>query len=207
MFHGGIARVLTLVGALVVGIAAPTRAGFQLVSQQAEVDLRQHEATFFLTFTQPPDFHTRDALGRLANSFQYEIRPTTGNAVVPDIPLIDVRSVVRGDEISGNMLPVRNGIETARDTNPAAGGWGSVRGSVPFTLSANRLTFTAPLQLLDAPSGDFAYRVFTTEYGLTTSAVTGAAVPLPPAAWMAFAALPLLLPALRRSPFRPRVPS
>ena len=56
------------------------------------------------------------------------------------------------------------------------------------------------------PSGDFAYRVFTTEYGLTTSAVTGAAVPLPPAVWMAFATIPLLLPALRRPPFRAMSP-
>jgi len=191
VWHGGVAGVLAVVGALVGSTAVTARAGFQLASQRAQVDLRQREATFFLTFTQPPDFQTRDALGRRANSFQYEISPIT-SSLTADIPLIDVRAVVRGDEIMGDRLPIRDGIETARDPNQAAGGWGYVRGTVPFTLSGDRLTFTAPLSLLDAPDGQFAYRVFTTEFGQTTSAVTGAAVPLPPAAWLVLTALPLI---------------
>src|SRR5438270_397238 len=143
MSHGGIARGLVVAVVAVSGAVRTARAGFAIVSQQVELDYRQQEADFSLTFNQPPDFRSRDALGRPLNSFQYEIVPDT-SAPIEDFPVTAIRAVVRGDEIDGaGRIPVRDGIETARDTVAAAGGWGLVRGTVPFELSGPRLTFTA----------------------------------------------------------------
>ena len=199
MSHGGIARGVVLAAVALTGAARSAWAGFALVSQQVELNDRLHEADFSLLFNQPPDFQTRDALGRPVNSFQYEIVPDT-TSPIENLPVSSIRAVIRGDEINGTgRIPIRDGIEASRDAAPQAGGWGAVRGSVPFQLQGTRLTFAAPLQMLDDHGDPFSYRLLTTQSGQTTSIVTGVAVPLPAACWLAMTALPLLVrPRLRR---------
>jgi len=193
MLHGGIARGLGLAAVALAGAAHSAQAGFALVSQQVELNYRQREADFSLVFNQPPDFQTRDVLGRPVNSFQYEIVPDT-TTPIENFAVSSIRAVVRGDELDGSgRIPVRDGIEISRDAAPDAGGWGFVRGAVPIQLAGERLTFATPLQLLDDHGGPFAYRLLTTENGQTTSVVTGVAVPLPAAVWLAATSIPLLL--------------
>ena len=182
--------------ALVLWAAALARGGIRIVSQSADVNLAAGDAAFTLVFDSPPDFRTRDVLGRPADSFQYEIAP--GTTDINQLPFTNISAVIRGDEIGdSDLIPVRNGVADGSDPNPAAGGWGTVRGELPFVLVGERLTFTAPLSVLDAPAGVFSYRVFTTSYGRTTSVASAAVIPLPAADWtggtMLLALLPIVL--------------
>ena len=165
-----------------------------IVGQSAAVDAQRKRASFALHFDKAPDLYTLDSAGRVADSFQYEIDadgPAPG-----EFPVNDVDAVVRGDEIhAANALRVRGGFHDAPDPDPLAGGWGPVRTTVPFDLDGRHLTFEVPLEAFGdgAMDGIFSYRVFTTDFGLTTSQVedsVGAiAVPLPPGAWGAGLAL------------------
>ena len=165
-----------------LAVPVVARAGLLILSQSVNVSLDQQEATFTVAFDHPPMFGPRDSLGRPLESFQYEIAPDCTN--IDQCPFTAIRAVVRGDEIDGgHMIPIRDGIENGSDPNPASGGWGYVRGDVPFQLRGDTLTFSAPLSMLQAPDGQFAYRVFTTSSGQTDSLVTGQSIPLPAALW------------------------
>jgi hypothetical protein len=162
--------------------SAPALAGPQIVWQSVEVDRASQTASFTLALDAAPDFHTVDALGRPAFSFQYEIDAAwTGRG--SDEPLDRIDVVVRGDEVRvADALRVRD-ASGAADPDPLAGGWGRIRDVVPFDLSDNELRFDASLGALGDGDGVFAYRVFTTEFGATTSLAQGQAIPLPPAAY------------------------
>ena len=179
--------------------AAPALGGLQIVSQSVDVNWLERQAIFSLAFDHPPQFDVRDSLGRPLESFQYEIVPDATD--INHEPFTAIRAVIRGDEIDRTMtIPIRDGIESATDPAPQAGGWGYVRGQVPLSLDGSRASFAAPLWMLDAPDGRFAYRVFATTSGETTSLMTGAFVPLPPMFWIAAAMLGVMTPiVLRRS--------
>lgn len=171
-------------GICLTGFAGASRAGLELVSQSVQVSPTDQQATFTLVFNHVPNFATCDSFGRPADSFQVECIPNT-KAPMDALNFGDIRAVVRGDEIGkGHMLAIRDGFENGSDPFPASGGWGTIRGKVPFQLTGDTLTFSAGMNLLDAPSGTFSYRAFTTYYGSTVSSVQGSAsasVPLPPA--------------------------
>jgi len=188
---------------VVLVAAVPAEAGLEILSQSVNVDFHEREAFFTLLFDQPPRFDLRDTLGRPVDSFQYEIVPDARD--IDQSSITDIRAIIRGDEIGqSSRIPIRDGIETASDPSPVSGGWGYIRGSVPFTLNGGELTFSAPLSLLDDPSGHFAYRVFTTDSGQTVSVLTSHFVPLPPMFWVAGAMLVVLAPLVLRSQRRPR---
>jgi hypothetical protein len=63
------------------------------------------------------------------------------------------------------------------DDDPDAGGWGRVIATVPFTLTGRELRFEAPLAALGDDDGYFAYRLFTTEYGLTVDELESRLLP------------------------------
>jgi hypothetical protein len=175
-------RAAALGAALMLAIPVVARAGLLILSQSVNVSLDQRQAIFTLSFDHLPMFGPRDSLGRPLESFQYEIAPDCTN--IDQCPFTAIRAVVRGDEIDGgHLIPIRDGIENGSDPNPASGGWGYVRGDVPFHLHGSTLTFSAPLPLLQGPDGQFAYRVFTTSSGQTDSLVTGQSIPLPAAVW------------------------
>jgi hypothetical protein len=178
-----------------LALARSAPAGIRIVSERAEVDFPTRVATFTVTFDAPPDFLTADEFGRPADSFQYEIdndwRAPAG------LPVEGLDSVIRGDEIFlADALRIRDAtIDRDPDPDPAAGGWGRILDEVAFDLSGTTLRFETPLASIgDDGDGGFAYRLFTTEFGATTSAAESRVlpIPLPPAAHGVAATIGLL---------------
>ena len=173
-------RVLALVALLSLGLGdvGEAVAGIEIVGESAAVDRDAGIVRFSLEFSGSPDLWTVDEFGRVADSFQYEI---DGDWRAPiGLPPEGLDAVVRGDEIRiADALRIRQaGFDVAPDPDPDAGGWGAVRAELPFLLVGNELTFDAPLDVVgDDGDGYFAYRVFTTEYGLTTSMVESRLLP------------------------------
>jgi hypothetical protein len=145
-------------------------------------------------FDVAPDFWSVDEFDRIADSFQYEVAPDWKAPL--GLPPESFSSVIRGDEIHvTNGLRIRDAaFNFVPDDDPDAGGWGGVIATVPFTLTGRELRFEAPLAALGDDDGYFAYRLFTTEYGLTVDEVESrlpppgedpgpspAPIPLPPA--------------------------
>lgn len=153
-------------------------AGIEIVSESAAVDLDAGVVRFTVNFDERPDFWTVDEFGRVADSFQYEVDGNWGAPI--GLPPDGLDAVVRGDEIHvAGGLRVRDAtFGVAPDPDPTAGGWGVVRAELPFTLDGTELRFQASLDAIgDDGDGFFAYRVFTTEYGLTTSEVESRLLP------------------------------
>jgi hypothetical protein len=149
----------------------------EIIHQGVSVDRESHIASFSVTFNRTPDFVAIDH-GQ-PDTFQYEIDADSTN-LLQSFGVNEVDAVIRGGEIwEGRGIPVRqrSGVEDAN-----SGGWGPVRALLPFELDNNTVTFTAPLDDLGDTDGSFRYRAFATENGATTSAVTGAVIPLPAAA-------------------------
>jgi hypothetical protein len=179
-------RRAVILPVVLVGLGAATASAqpvtFEIVSQSAVVDKTAKTATFTLAFNQTPNFALLPGNVQ-ANAFQYEIDTNWSGQTDPTAPLNlnDIFTVVRGAEISSSAgLPLR---EATGNGGPNAGGWGPARDVVPFDLSAQTLSFTAPLDSLGDADGVFRYRVFATDHGAVTSDVRGAVIPLPAALW------------------------
>src|SRR6185437_10335459 len=172
-------RICFSIAAALCGLilsALPAQAGMSGWTS-VKVDHGTSDATFSINFGHTPNFDSVDAHGRLTDSFQILIAPDPVSAT----PFISPTTVVRGDEIRFNAaIPIRNGAPPDF-SDSHSGGWGSVRGTVPFSVSGTELTFTAPLSLLGAPDGRFAYDVSTFASGFTKNEVKSQSVPLPPA--------------------------
>jgi len=203
-----------LAASLALGVVAPVAgplavsafAGVHIISEGVDVDRSAGIAHFHARFDAAPDLWTLDEFGRVADSFQYEI-DDNWNAPL-GLPPQGLDSVVRGDEIHiANALRIRDArFGITPDPDPNAGGWGAVKATVPFSLDGSELRFEAPLAAIGDDDGYFAYRLFTTEYGLTTSAIESrllppgepgpgpgpTPIPLPPAVWAGAAAAAML---------------
>ena len=200
MFSRAVSCVLALVaGGFTVGLPSCAFAGLQIISQSVQVDRKSQEAHFVIHFNEPPlsDLLTIDSFGRPAGSFQYEIDPDWSGDPAQD-PLAQLKTIIRGDEIrEARDLRVRDASPSVPE--PIAGGWGKIRGKVPFEITGNTFTFSTPLTLLDDHDGVFGYRVFSTQFGETSTLLQGKVIPLPTAApAAAILLLYLLLPPLRR---------
>lgn len=161
------AQVVTLA----LSFAAPALGGVSIESQSVEVDRDAGVARFFARFDTAPDLWTVDEFGRIADSFQYEV---DGDWRAPiGLPPGGLDAIVRGDEIHvADALRIRDtGFVTGPDPDPVAGGWGEIIVEVPFELGGRELRFEAPLAALGDDDGYFAYRLFTTEFGLTVDTV------------------------------------
>lgn len=131
---------------------------------------------FVLHFDKTPDFMTLDAVGRQADSFQIFIafNPNIPNPANPG--MVDL--LIRGDEIHiSHDIRMRDARPSVMD--PAAHGWGALRGSVPYALNAEKdgtaiLTFNAPFSLLGV-RGMFAYELEIYNYGAQVDSVKGVA--------------------------------
>jgi hypothetical protein len=162
-----------LIVAVVVGMAlalpgvadAQAPGGLTVLSDSAVYDPVTGQVTFTLVFNRRPDFETEDEFGRRADSFQYYI---VGDPGLPYPANYD--AIIRGDEIglTSGLLPIRKPLPP--DPDPVSGGWGPVRGVVPFSLEENILTFSASLGLISDHSvdGHFAYELLLTQYGATS---------------------------------------
>jgi hypothetical protein len=159
---------LSLTALPLIGAARGATAPFKRVSQSAVFSPRTGDVTFRIVFNQLPDFST-DPSGQQTDAFQYFI---VGN---PSLPYpSNYVSIIRGGEIysTTGLIPIRNAVPPD-SSDPNSGGWGTIRGEVPYTLNGTRLTFVAPLSLIsnstDASSIDF--RLETYAYGDVTSTV------------------------------------
>jgi hypothetical protein len=167
----GIAALLAVPGA---GAQAPSP--FTVLSESAVFDPATGQVTFMLVFNRRPDFQTEDSIGRQADSFQYYI---VGDASLPYPANYD--AIIRGDEIdlTSGLLPVRNSAPP--DPDPDAGGWGTIRGVVPYSLDGNVLIFSTSLDLISDHSvdGTFSYELLLTQYGASTQFLRGESVVRP----------------------------
>lgn len=144
------------------------------ITSQPQINGTLH---FELHFNRMPDFMKLDANGRPADSFQIYVAfdPATTDPVSP--ALADV--IIRGDEIHlAGDLRVRDAKPAASDPN--CGGWGAIRGSVPFHVKhlhdgTAKLLFDISFALLGI-TGKFSYVVETFAYGATQGSVSGVAL-------------------------------
>lgn len=139
---------------------------FSILSDSATVDLKSQQVTFKIEFDQVPDFSSIDEYNRAANSFQYYINCDNDGSAL-DYSLLDL--LIRGEEIKiAGEIPIRNAFP-GDETDLHSGGWGSVRGTVPFTMNQNIMTFSVPLAMLGETDGHFTYDLETYEYGMMVS--------------------------------------
>ena len=169
---------LGVVVASLVWVSGAAEGGVSIVSESARVDRDAGVVRFTLRLDGRPDFQTVDEFDRVADSFQYEI---DGDWRAPlGLPPEGLDAVVRGEEIrvAGGLRVRDASFDGPVDPDPLAGGWGRVRAVLPFELDDTVVRFEAALKTIgDDGDGFFAYRVFTTEFGLTTSQVESRLLP------------------------------
>ncbi len=166
---------------LVLAFASPVSAAtppFQLITQSAIYNPGTGEVTFRVVFNQTPSFFVTDSVGRQADSFQYFV---LGDSNQPYPANYD--AIIRGEEIHStpdHLIPVRNAVPPDL-SDPSSGGWGTIRGEAPYTLtSGSTMTFSAPLSLISNRTGvmNISYRLETYTYGSLTGFVDGSIVVL-----------------------------
>jgi len=139
-----------------------------VLSQSAEVNLDSSSVLFQIEFNRAPDFFTTDERDRQADSFQYFIEADGGFPIFrgTDSYYSNLEAIIRGGEIHlGGDVRIRNAWPPDPDMSVRWGGWGSIRGSVPYTLSGNVFSLLVPLQLIGDSDGKFSYRLEWYEYG------------------------------------------
>jgi hypothetical protein len=175
-------KLLGAVAALALLATVSSSYAATVTQVMTTVDMGAGTVNFQVAYNGTPDFFTVDSLGRHADAFQFWIGDTRPLSFPPIV------SIIRGGEIYlGGGIPIRDIV--GHDSPPEiTGGWGPVRGMVPFTLSNNLLDFTVTLAVLNV-TGQFSY--YFLGFGATTQqfysygsgiAVEGLApVPLPAA--------------------------
>ena len=168
-----------VVAAMAIGVAgasAQEPGGLTVLSESAVFDPVAGQVNFTLTFNRAPDFMTVDEFGRQADSFQYYI---LGDLSLPYPGYYD--SIIRGDEIHivPGVLRIRDAVPS--DPDPAAGGWGPIRGEVPYRLDGNVLSFSVALSTISEHSvdGRFSYELLLTQFGASTQFIQSQSVVLP----------------------------
>jgi hypothetical protein len=174
-----------------LGYGVPAKAALLVLSQSAEVNLDSNSVQFQIEFNRAPNFFTTDEYGRQADSFQYYVDADGGFPIFKggEFYYSNLESIIRGEEIhlSGNV-PIRNAF--GPDPNISrSGGWGTIRGSVPYTISANVLSLIVPLQFLGDTDGKFSYRLEWYEYGAMRGYTDAETVPEPATVFGSFMAL------------------
>jgi hypothetical protein len=157
---------------------ARAQEAFELAGHSVEVDNTADTATFRLTFSRAPVFFVAE--GTATDAFQVEI-DADGTSFEQPLVFETIDAVVRGAEISeADGLPVR---DREGDGGEGSGGWGEVRGFVPFDLDGETITFTTGLDLIGDDDGKFRYRINVIDDGSITTEVTAAIIPVPAALW------------------------
>jgi hypothetical protein len=82
-----------------------------------------------------------------------------------------------------------DGILAIQKFLSSSGGWGSIRDSVPYTLSGNVFSLLVPIQLIGDSDDQFSYRLMWTEYGRIGGYIDAETVPEPATIFGSFMAL------------------
>ena len=183
----------TVIGSLLFGLTSglPAEAALLVLSQSAEVNLANNSVLFQIEFNRAPDFFTTDEYDRQADSFQYYIDADGGFPIFKgtDIYYSNLESLIRGEEIHlAGDVRIRNALPPDPDLS-SSGGWGSIRGSVPYTLSGNVFSLLVPLELIGDTDGKFSYQLLWTEYGGSEGYIDAETVPEPATIFGSFMAL------------------
>ena len=183
----------TVIGSLLFGLTSglPAEAALMVLSQSAEVNLANNSVLFQIEFNRAPDFFTTDEYDRQADSFQYFIDADGGFPIFKgtDIYYSNLESIIRGEEIHlAGDVRIRNALPPDPDLS-SSGGWGSIRGSVPYTLSGNVFSLLVPLQFIGDTDGKFSYSLEWYEYGAIQGYIDAETVPEPATIFGSFMAL------------------
>jgi hypothetical protein len=162
-------NILTCLAAVALVAGGTLRArseAFLIESQSALFDptMPDPEINFRITFNQAPNFFTVDAFGREENDFQY---------ATPD-------SIIRGPEIYITRNKIRIRSLGPPDPDPDSGGWGPVVATVPFNLSGDTITFSAPFNLF-SNSPFFTYQLQADTFGIDRDFIEGHTTSIPEA--------------------------
>jgi len=172
----------TVISSLLFGLTSglPAEAALMVLSQSAEVNLDSKSVLFQIEFNRAPDFFTTDEYGRQADAFQYYIDADGELSLFSGgISYSNLETLIRGGEIHlGGDVRIRNLFPPDPDLS-SSGGWGSIRGSVPYTLSGNVVSLLVPLQFIGDSDGKFSYALMWTEYGGAGGFIYAETVPEP----------------------------
>ena len=158
-------RRLLSVGVACVGsillMCSAARASFHIVSDSVEFDSTNRTTTFTVRFDSVPDFLTTDSFGRQKDSFQYFVDSRVdGNVFAPNPDV----TIVRAEEIhAADALRIRDSM--GDDPSDTSGGWGPIRAVVPFSISDDRVQFTASWEQLGQTNTHFRYGLESYEFG------------------------------------------
>jgi hypothetical protein len=151
-------------------LAAPAHA-LTIVSHYEGYVASSQTFEFVITFSAPPDFNTVDGLGRRKDDFQYWITWDL-HPLDPLYPWIHPNVLVRLSTQEPGSIAVCNASGGSSDPD-CTGGWGSRRGTVPFSLTGSVITFVLPRDVLGDPDGVFQYFLGVSSYGGFTDTRTG----------------------------------
>ncbi|MEH1931837.1 hypothetical protein [Nostoc sp.] len=151
---------------IALGTGQIAQAVLLVESESAVVNLDAKEVLFTINFNQVPDFFTVDKFNRQSNSFQYFIDPSGELPIFrPPSAYSNLSSIIRGEEIHvAGDVRIRD-VFSVGPLEPNSGGWGKIRGSVPYSLDGSVLKFSAPLQFIGDSDGLFSYRLELYEFG------------------------------------------
>ena len=183
----------TVISSLLFGLTSgvPAEAALLVLSQSAEVNLASNSVLFQIEFNRTPDFFTTDEYGRQADSFQYYVDADGGFPIFKggEFYYSNLESIIRGSEIYlGGDVRIRNAFPPDPELS-SSGGWGSIRSSVPYTLSGNVFSLLVPLELIGDTDGKFSYQLLWTEYGGAGGYIDAETVPEPATIFGSFMAL------------------
>lgn len=146
------------------------QAALTVQSESVITDIDNGQVLFKIDFNQIPDFFTVDEFNRQANTFQYFIGKDDTVPVLTNFPN-NLNTIIRGGEINvANDIRIRDALPL--DSGGVnSGGWGQIRGSIPYKLDGTRMEFSAPLQLINDSDGLFNYNLLLTEFGASSDSV------------------------------------
>jgi len=155
---------------MVFGFTHPVSALLTANAYSTTVDTENQEVTFSIFFNAVPDFFSVDSVGRQKDAFQFYIdvdgimSGPAGSQSYTDV-------LIRGGEIHiDGDIRVR---DKDGDGGADSGGWGPIRGAVPYNLNGQLLTFVTPWSLIGELDGNFSYGLLVTEYGSSSNMVFG----------------------------------
>ncbi|MEH1835350.1 MAG: hypothetical protein V7L29_25675 [Nostoc sp.] len=159
---------VSMLGAALIalGTGQIAQAVLLIESESALVNLDAKEVLFTINFNRVPDFFTVDQVGRQADSFQYFIDADGELPVFRGSPYYsELESIIRGEEIHvAGDVRIRD-VFSIGASEPNSGGWGKIRGSVPYSLDGTVLKFSAPLEFIGDSDGLFSYQLELYEFG------------------------------------------
>lgn len=160
--------VLTLTALLAV--APPASRAFVIAAHSEHYDAASETFQFSVTFSGLPDLLTVNAYNAEADAIQYWITWET-HPTEPLVPWIAPDVIIRCSEIrTFGQIPIR---DRTGDGGPGSGGWGAIRGMVPYLLAGPTLSFEVPRAMLGDSDGVISYFLMMLVYGGATDGRAG----------------------------------